>query len=102
MNTITQREREVKLQILSSLAQSQAALARILDSIADVSAASPALAGRIAENVKLLTSMQKNIAETVTGLTMRRKRLKHGSPCGPWLNAKIRKQRVRSRRRRLI
>ncbi|GLX67096.1 hypothetical protein [Paenibacillus glycanilyticus] len=89
MSTITQTEREVKLELLSSLARSQTALARILDSIADVSGASPALAQSIAENVELLTTMQKYIAESVTGLTMRRKYRKLGSPGTPWLNATI-------------
>ncbi|WP_132305210.1 hypothetical protein [Paenibacillus sp. BK033] len=98
------KERQVKLEILSSLASSQTALARILNSIADVSEASPELARSIAENVKLLTSMQKNIAESVTGLTMRGRRLKRGRPGSPWLNVKISRLQDRGHRgrRRLI
>jgi hypothetical protein len=102
LSLITHREREVKLELLSSLAKSQAALARILDSIAVVSEASPELARNIAENVKLLTEMQKNITEAVTGLSLKRKRRKMGSPVHPWLNTKITRIRMSSRRRRLI
>lgn len=102
MSLITHREREVKLELLSSLARSQAALARILDSIAVVSEASPDLARSIAENVKLLTEMQENITEAVTGLSLKRKRRKYGSPVHPWLNTKITRKRTSSRRRRLI
>lgn len=79
----------MKLELLSSIAKSQLALARILDSVASISEFSAGTAQRIGENIVVLTAMQEAMAETVTGLSIRHNRKRLGQPVNPWLNSEL-------------
>ncbi|WP_338552278.1 hypothetical protein [Paenibacillus sp. KS-LC4] len=95
MREMVRREREVKLEVLSSIARSQHALARILNSVADVAELAPQTAKRIGENVRILTNMQAQLAESVTGWPVRSYRVRTGKPPEPWLHNKVRGKQVR-------
>ncbi|WP_341278747.1 hypothetical protein [Paenibacillus sp. FSL H8-0537] len=95
MREMVRREREVKLEVLASIARSQLALARILNSVADVAELAPQTAKRIGENVRLLTNMQEQLAESVTGWPVRSYRVRTGKPPEPWLRNELRGKQVR-------
>ncbi|MFX3632607.1 MAG: hypothetical protein ACE3L7_32080 [Candidatus Pristimantibacillus sp.] len=104
MINLSRREHEVKLELISSIARSQFALARILDSIASISDCSPNLATRIGENMRILTELQEKMTESVTGLSLRHNRVRNGKPVKPWINSRVcsmTKHSVRRRRRKL-
>ncbi|MED5016021.1 hypothetical protein P9847_01740 [Paenibacillus chibensis] len=79
------KEQEAKLDMISSIAQSQQALARILSSIADVSSHSDLSARSLKENIRLLTQHQATMCEMLQGITLCHPR--SGTPAPPWLNA---------------
>lgn len=79
------REQEIKLELISSIAQSQQALARILSSIADISVHSEVSARSLQENIRLLTQYQGAMCEMLTGISLHRRI--DGIPSSPWLNA---------------
>lgn len=89
MKNQSRKEYEVKLELISSIARSQLALARILDSIATISDCSPNLAKRIGDNMRMLTELQENMTEAVTGLSLRHNRIRTGKPVKPWVSPKV-------------
>jgi len=90
--SLLRKEWEAKLEILSSIARSQAALARILDSVADVSKHVGVAPETIHEHVRALTSMQRALLRAVTGVSWRAP--VHGEPSAPWLAESVKKNRV--------
>lgn len=72
-----------KLQLVESIAKSQAAMARMLDSLADISEQSPDIARHLAENIKILTRYQQAIAQTVCGISLHQ--VYYGTPSSPWI-----------------
>ncbi|MCK6076169.1 hypothetical protein [Paenibacillus silvae] len=81
--SLLQREREVKLALIESIAHSQQALARILDSVASVSSHSEVSARSLAENIRLLSRYQEEMSRMVTGVRL--SRISYGEPGLPWL-----------------
>lgn len=77
-------EREAKLEIITSIAHSQEALARILDSVADVSVHSQVVAKQLSENIRLLTQYQSVMCEMLLSISLHR--ITYGNPSSPWLN----------------
>lgn len=77
-------EQAAKLEMITSIAHSQEALARILDSVADVSAHSQSAAKQLSENIRLLTQYQSAMCEMLLGISLHR--IKYGAPSSPWLN----------------
>jgi len=90
--SLLRKEWEAKLEILSSIARSQAALARILDSVADVSVHVGITPAALQEHVRALTSMQRALLRAVTGVSWRAP--VHGEPSAPWLAESVRVNRV--------
>lgn len=84
MSRLADREREVKLELVSSIARSQKALARILESIADVSVHADPVAKSLRDNIAQLTLMQQTLTESVVGIRFGQRR--QGRPTGPWIN----------------
>lgn len=78
-----EKEWQVKMELVSSITQSQSALARILNSIADLAEHSPGLAKRLQDNVSSLTGLQEMLARNLTGVSWRRP--SRGKPGGIWL-----------------
>ncbi|PYE48301.1 hypothetical protein HUB98_11315 [Paenibacillus barcinonensis] len=81
--SLLQREQEVKLALIESIAHSQQALARILDSVASVSSHSEVSARSLAENIRLLSRYQEEMSRMVTGIRL--SRIRYGAPGLPWL-----------------
>ncbi|WP_342552607.1 hypothetical protein [Paenibacillus sp. FSL R7-0652] len=81
--SLMQREQEVKLALIESIAHSQQALARILDSVASVSSHSEVSARSLAENIRLLSRYQEEMSRMVTGIRLTR--IRYGEPGLPWL-----------------
>ncbi|MEO2206307.1 hypothetical protein ABGV42_21540 [Paenibacillus pabuli] len=81
--SLLQREQEVKLALIESIAHSQHALARILDSVASVTAHSEVSARNLAENIRLLSRYQEEMSRMVTGIRLAR--IQQGEPGLPWL-----------------
>jgi len=90
--SLLQKEWEAKLEIISSIARSQAALARILDSVADVSEHVGVAPAAIKEHVRALTSMQRALLRAVTGVSWRGPA--HGEPAAPWLADSVKVNRL--------
>ncbi len=76
-------ERQVKLELVAAVAQSQRAIARMLDSLADLSHMSPLDSRAAAENIRLLTNLQQSLTEAVVGTRLCERR--SGQPGRPWL-----------------
>ncbi|MFF2483988.1 hypothetical protein [Paenibacillus sp. NPDC058071] len=88
MNADRLAERQIKLSLISAIAQSQLALARILGSVAQFSEWSPELARHIGENVRLLTALQESLTASAGGLSLPGRVKRSAKPAGPWLNPK--------------
>lgn len=102
MSRLADREREVKLELVSSIARSQKALARILESIADVSVHADPIAKSLRDNIAQLSQMQQMLTESVVGIRFEQRQQsrptgqwRQGRPSGPWIN-----QQASSRQRR--
>ncbi|WP_068620043.1 hypothetical protein [Paenibacillus tuaregi] len=80
-------EHEIKLQLVQSLAKSQAAIARILDSIADVTEQSETASKQLCENIRVLTNYQSAMAGMLTGIRLNRQY--YGTPTTPWINPSL-------------
>lgn len=95
MSRLADRERAVKLELISSIARSQKALARILESIADVSVHADPIAKSLRDNIAQLNQMQQMLTESVVGIRFGQRR--QGHPSGPWINqqAGARKRRTK-------
>ncbi|MFC5702249.1 hypothetical protein ACFPVX_13180 [Cohnella faecalis] len=97
-----QREWEIKLSLLGSIARSQEALAKILNSVADVTAGlgetdrSPDV---LKEHVRVLTGMQNALLRSVTGMSWRPP--KKGIAGAPWLAGELRRVAIKKEQRGL-
>lgn len=83
--SLQDREQQIMLDILDSLARSQRALARIIESVAVSVERSPQLSGQVADNLAAIVSYQQILARKITGLPPVRLTYK-GTPGHPWLN----------------
>lgn len=79
-----QREREIKLDMMESIAASQRAVARMLNSIADVTPHSDISAKSMEEHIRLLGGYQARMAQMLSGISLRHPI--HGTPAPPWMN----------------
>ncbi|GIO11050.1 hypothetical protein J19TS2_06050 [Cohnella xylanilytica] len=77
------KEWEVKLDLLQSIARSQAALARMLESVADVAEGSESAAAALREHARVLTNLQGALLGAVAGTSWRPPVA--GKPARPWL-----------------
>lgn len=80
---LVSREREVKLELLSSLARSQQAMARILESVADVAACSPESARAVQQELRMMTRLQQAVASSIVPLRING--VQRGKPGRVWL-----------------
>ncbi len=83
------KQNEIKLDILTSLARSQKALARIIESMADVTKFSDKTAEGLLENIKEISSYQKILAVRMTGIHLHVAK-KGGIAAKPWLHQRLR------------
>jgi transposase-like protein len=90
--SLLQKEWEAKLELIASIARSQAALARILGSVADVSAHVGVSPETLQDHVRALTSMQRAILKAVTGVSWRPP--VKGKPASPWLVETVKVNRM--------
>jgi hypothetical protein len=79
-----QREWETKLQLISAITRSQAALAKILESVADVTDTAGVSPKTLHEHVRVLTGMQGALLKMVSGTSWRPP--VKGTPASPWLS----------------
>lgn len=77
-------ERAIKLEMIRSIARSQAALATILESIAELTGHSELTARKLSENVRILSQYQSTMCRMMSGISLNRH--KTGVPAAPWLN----------------
>jgi hypothetical protein len=80
-------ERQVRLELLQSVAKSQAAIARILHAIADVTEGSPAMASKIRDNIRIMSDMQLSMLRLAAHGRIRL--IRYGCPADPWLNRQV-------------
>ncbi len=80
---VRQRENEIKLDILASLARSQHALASMAEHIAAQTACTELSGEQIIRQMEALSRYQRMLAEKITGIRLRR--LIEGKPGKPWL-----------------
>lgn len=85
--TLKERENELKLDILESLARSQRALARIIEGMADVTGNVPGSSDALRENISTISRYQLVLAEKITGIRIAS--YKKGKPGNVWLNPKV-------------
>ena len=76
-------ERAVKLEMIRSIARSQAALATILESIAELTGHSELTARKLCDNVRILSQYQSAMCRMMSGISLHRH--KTGTPAAPWL-----------------
>jgi len=84
------KQNEIKLDILQSLARSQRALSTIIESIADVTKLSSKAAEGLLENIQEISQYQKVLAVKLAGIHLRELK-KGGLPARPWLHRRIRR-----------
>lgn len=84
-----ERENELKLDILESLARSQKALARMIESMADVSEGVSGSAQALRANIMALVRCQRALAGKIGGIRI--SSIKRGQPGKAWLHPKVRK-----------
>ena len=77
-------ERAVKLEMIRSIARSQAALATILESIAELTGHSELTARKLCDNVRVLSQYQSAMCRMMSGISLHRH--KTGTPAAPWLS----------------
>jgi len=77
-------ERAVKLEMIRSIARSQAALASILESIAELTEHSELTARKLSDNVRILSHYQSAMCRMMSGISLHRQ--KTGVPAAPWLS----------------
>lgn len=76
-------EQAVKLEMIRSIARSQAALANILESIAEVTGHSETVARKLCDNIRILSEYQSAMCRMMSGISLHRQ--KRGVPAAPWL-----------------
>lgn len=81
-----ERELQIKLNILDSLAASQRALSQLLQHAADTQSCIE-LHGKLLENIDLLSDYQRMIALKLCSIRIRER--KKGRPTSPWLASVI-------------
>lgn len=86
MNRID-REWAVKLDLLESIARSQASLAVMLEHAANVTTAVDLAPARIREHLRAIANMQEALLAAATGIKWRKP--KEGTPGKPWLAAEV-------------
>jgi hypothetical protein len=77
-------EHAVKLEMIRSIARSQAALAAILESIAEVTGQSELTARKLSDNIRILSGYQSSMCRMITGISLHEP--KEGVPAAPWLS----------------
>lgn len=77
-------EHAVKLEMIRSIARSQAALAAILESIAELTGQSELTARKLSDNIRVLSGYQSAMCRMMTGISLHRP--KRGIPAAPWLS----------------
>lgn len=82
-----QRENELKLDILESLAKSQRALARMIEAMADVSGDVSGFSAALRGNISILSRYQKVLAEKIVGIRVAD--VQRGRPGKIWLHPKL-------------
>lgn len=89
-------EHAVKLEMIRSIARSQAALAAILESIAELTGQSELTARKLSDNIRILSQYQSAMCRMMSGISLHRP--KRGIPAAPWLNHNMRKRDLHSTR----
>ena len=86
---MSRRDREwtIKLNLMSSIAQSQEALAKILRNVADVTDMTGVAPQTLQEHVRVLTGMQGALLRIVTGVSWSPPA--RGTPASPWLSEEV-------------
>ncbi|MCC3378654.1 hypothetical protein ACFQ5D_11395 [Paenibacillus farraposensis] len=92
------REREIKLDMMESIAASQHAVARMLSSLADLTPHADVSAARLEETIRILSNYQGRITQMLAGIPIRRQVF--GKPAQPWLHIPVPKQVAITRKRR--
>ncbi len=87
-------EHAVKLEMIRSIARSQAALAAILESIAELTGQSELTARKLSDNIRILSQYQSSMCRMMSGISLHRP--KRGIPAAPWLNHNMRQRKHRS------
>lgn len=77
-------EHAVKLEMIRSIARSQAALAAILESIAEVTGHSELTARKLSDNIRILSQYQSAMCRMMSGISLHQP--KRGKPAAPWLS----------------
>ncbi|WP_019908771.1 hypothetical protein [Paenibacillus sp. HW567] len=77
-------EHAVKLEMIRSIARSQAALADILESIAEITGQSELTARKLSDNIRILSQYQSSMCRMMSGISLHQPKL--GIPAAPWLN----------------
>lgn len=85
--TPKEKEAEIRLDILSSLARSQRALADMLEGIAALTLESPEAARQVRRQAETLVRHQAVLAEKLLGIRI--PRLIRGKPGRLWLNRRL-------------
>ncbi|WP_025692261.1 hypothetical protein [Paenibacillus zanthoxyli] len=83
MSGLQLSERAVKLEMIRSIARSQAALAAILETIADLTGHSELAARKLCDNVRVLSEYQSAMCRMMSGISLHQH--KEGIPSAPWL-----------------
>ncbi|WP_068500454.1 hypothetical protein [Paenibacillus kribbensis] len=92
------REREIKLDMLESIAASQHAVARMLSSLADLTPHTDMSATRLEETIRILSNYQGKITQMLAGIPLRRQ--VYGKPTQPWLHISVQKNEAITRKQR--
>ncbi|MEC4567808.1 hypothetical protein L8C07_17810 [Paenibacillus sp. CMAA1739] len=92
------REREIKLDMMESIAASQHAVARMLTSLADLTPHVDMSASRLEETIRLLSNYQGKITQMLAGIQLRRQ--VYGKPTKPWLQVPVQKSETKTRKKR--
>lgn len=77
-------EHAVKLEMIRSIARSQAALAAILESIAEITGQSELTARKLSDNIRILSHYQSSMCRMISGISLHEP--KQGVPVAPWLS----------------
>lgn len=87
MRGLVERENELRLDILESLAKSQRALASIIGNMADVSGGSKEHAEGLLKHIQTLVQVQEVLAGRILGIKLRR--VVKGKPGPVWLAGRV-------------
>ncbi len=79
-----ERETDLKLDILASLARSQKALARLMECVGDIGESSERMKFKLLDNLNVIGRYQMALGSRIAGVRIRSR--KRGAPGKPWLN----------------